>query len=455
MSFTISAPLAQAPEPDRLELQERAVIEVDDRGVITAVERGGSEAAARLAAGSRARGTHVEAPADALLIPGLVDTHNHAPQWPQLGTGLDMPLERWLFEHTFPLEARFSDLGFARPIWADLVAGLLAHGTTTAVYFASQDTAATTALAEAAADGGQRAYVGRVAMDHPDGTPPYYRDADAPAGIEASARSIAEIRAVDAGRRLVEPIITPRFTPACTDELLRGLGRLAAAEDVLVQTHCSESDWAHRYNLERYGVTDATALDGFGLLRRGTVLAHANHVTAADATRIAARSAGIAHCPLSNAYFANAVLPVRRLVAAGVLMGLGTDVAGGASPSLLHTAHEAVTASRVLEDGVDPARASGADRGVPGSRIDTTFAFWLATKGGADLLGAPVGLLVPGRRFDAVLVDTASRRGSLRTWPGIDNAERVLEKVVRLASPPDILDVWVDGRRVAGSRAEA
>lgn len=145
MSFTISAPLAQAPEPDRLELQERAVIEVDDRGVITAVERGGSEAAARLAAGSRARGTHVEAPADALLIPGLVDTHNHAPQWPQLGTGLDMPLERWLFEHTFPLEARFSDLGFARPIWADVVAGLLAHGTTTAVYFASQDTAATTA----------------------------------------------------------------------------------------------------------------------------------------------------------------------------------------------------------------------------------------------------------------------------------------------------------------------
>jgi cytosine/adenosine deaminase-related metal-dependent hydrolase len=61
-----------------------------------------------------------------------------------------------------------------------------------------------------------------------------------------------------------------------------------------------------------------------------------------------------------------------------------------------------------------------------------------------------VGLLEPGRRFDAVLVDAASRRGSLRTWPGVDDLERIVEKVVRLASPPDILDVWVDGRRVAG-----
>ncbi|HEX5826907.1 MAG TPA: amidohydrolase family protein [Candidatus Limnocylindrales bacterium] len=445
-ALVVSARLAQAPARDRLQLLD-AVIAVDEEGVILAVEEAGTTAAAALAASA---GTHEVAPDRALLLPGLVDLHVHAPQWPQLGTGLDLPLERWLFEHTFPLEARFADLEFARPVWADLVAGLLAHGTTTAVYHATQDVAASTALAEAAATGGQRAYVGRVAMDHPEGTVEWYRDASAAGGIAASARSVLEVRAVDAahgGRGLVRPIVTPRFSPACTDELLAGLGALAADTGALVQTHVSESDWAHAYNLERFGVTDSTALDRFGLLRHGTVLAHANHVTADDATLIAARGSGIAHCPLSNAYFANAVLPVRRLVGAGVRMGLGTDVAGGASPSLLHTAHEAVTVSRIRNDGTDERRPA-ADRGDAGASIDTTYAFWLATLGGAEVLGAPVGLLAPGRRFDAVLVDTASRRGSLRTWPGLDSRERVFEKVVRLASPPDIVRVWVDGREV-------
>jgi guanine deaminase len=444
MSVVVAARVMQTPEPDRLQVIDDAVIAVDDAGVITAVEAAASEAGHGLL---RSRADQVATPPDTVLIPGLVDLHVHAPQWPQLGTGLDLPLERWLFDYTFPLEARYADLAFARPIWADLVDGLLRHGTTTAIYFATVDLDATSALARAAADAGQRAYVGRVAMDHPAGTPAWYRDPSATAGVDASARSIDEIRGIDAGRGLVRPIITPRFTPACTDALLHGLGELAASTGALVQTHCSESDWAHGHALARFGATDSTALDAFGLLRTGTVLAHANHVTDADATIIRDRGAGIAHCPLSNAYFANAVLPVRRLVDRGVPVGLGTDVAGGASPSLLHQAHDAVTVSRLLADGVDQTKAP-AERGVPGSAIDTTFAFWLATLGGANVLRAPVGLLEPGRRFDAVLVDTTSRRGSLRIWPDLDPDERAFEKLVRLAGPADILGVWVDGRRV-------
>jgi guanine deaminase len=436
----------QTPAPDRLEILDDAVVAVGDDGVIAAVEASGSEAGRALL---DAPGEHHATPAGSVLLPGLVDLHVHAPQWPQLGTGLDLPLERWLLEYTFPLEARYSDLAFARPVYDDLVGSLLGHGTTSVVYFATADIAATTLLAETAATQGQRAWVGRVAMDHPDGTPTWYRDASAAAGVDASARSIEEIRAMDAGRGLVQPIVTPRFGPACTDELLAGLGNLAAVEGVLVQTHCSESDWAHGYALDRWGTTDAAALDGFGLLRRGTVLHHANHITQADAALLRERGAGIAHCPLSNAYFANAVLPVRRLVAEGVAMGLGTDVAGGASPNLLRTAHEAVTVSRLLADGVDATRPA-AERGVPGSAIDTVLAFHLATAGGAALLGAPVGLLARGRRFDAVLVDTMSRRGSLRVYPALDSPERVFEKVVRLAGPADITTVWVDGRQVVG-----
>ena len=445
MTTVVVASVLQTPDPSTLDAR-RVAIAFDDDGLITAVEpAGGPAAAAMQTAAHEVLVTDV----GTFLLPGLVDLHVHAPQWPQLGTGLDLPLADWLFTHTFPLEARYRDLGFAGRVWDDLVHTLVRHGTTTAVYFAANDVESATALAAAAVHAGQRAFVGRVAMDHPEGTPEWYRDHTAAAGVAASARSIDEIVAADGGRGLVRPIITPRFTPACTDALLGGLGELAAATGALVQTHCSESDWAHAYSLDRFGTTDTTALDSFGLLREGTVLAHANHLTDADAAIVVARRAGIAHCPLSNAYFANGVLPARRLLDRGVRIGLGTDVAGGASPSLWSQCHDAVTVSRMLADGADVGTPAGS-RGVPGSAIDTTTAFWLATLGGAEVLGLPVGLLAPGRRFDAVLVDPRAGAGAVRVWPEVDDDARVFEKIVRLVSPSDITEVWVEGRRLIG-----
>jgi guanine deaminase len=439
----VVATVMQTPDRSTLDIG-RVAIAFGDDGVIThVVPAHTDDAAALVAAATRVLITDV----GTYLLPGLVDLHVHAPQWPQLGTGLDLPLEEWLFAHTFPLEARYADLAFAASVWDDLVHTLVRHGTTTAVYFGTNDIDATTALAAASRRVGQRAYVGRVAMDHPDGTPEWYRDQSAEAGVAASARSIDEIVRVDGGRGLVQPIITPRFTPACTDALLTGLGELAAATGVLVQTHCSESDWAHGYAWERFGMSDTSALESFGLLRDATVLAHADHVSDDDASLLVARRAGIAHCPLSNAYFANAVLPTRALLDRGVRIGLGTDVAGGASPSLWSQCHDAVTVSRLLADGVDAQRPA-ADRGVAGSAIDAVTAFWLGTAGGAEVLGAPVGLLAPGRRFDAVLVDPRPAAGAVRVWSEVDDDVRVFEKIVRLTTPADIAGVWVDGVRL-------
>ncbi len=222
-----------APTPHALEVLAEVVVAVDADGDIAGVHpHGSAEADDALAAAGT---VHRLAPSQRLL-PGLVDLHIHAPQWPQLGTGLDLPLERWLFEYTFPLEARYADEAFARDVWAHMVPTLLAHGTTTAVYFASVHEPATLALAEQCVRSGQRAFVGRVAMDHPEGTPDWYRDADAAEGVAASRRSVEAIRAL--GSPLVQPIVTPRFIPACTDELLRGLGELAA------QTGARCSPWA-------------------------------------------------------------------------------------------------------------------------------------------------------------------------------------------------------------------
>ena len=423
------------PSPEALEVLADVVISVDAAGIIVAVvPQHSPDATDLLAAAATVR--HLT-PSQRLL-PGLVDLHIHAPQWPQLGTGLDLPLERWLFEYTFPLEARYADEGFAREVWAHMVPALLAHGTTTAVYFASVHEPATLALAEQCVRSGQRAFVGRVAMDHPDGTPDWYRDATAADGIAASRRSIDAIRAL--GGPLVQPIVTPRFVPACTDELLRGLGELAAETGALVQTHCSESDWEHGAVLQRYGVTDTHALQSMGLLREGTVLAHGNHLGDDDLATIRAAHAGVAHCPLSNVYFANAVLPVRHIMEAGVKLGLGTDIAGGAEPGLLHQCAIAVDSSQVLHE-----------HGVPESRIDVVRAFHLGTAGGADVLGLDVGRFQVGQQFDAIVVDTGSAGSpgsALRAWDGIDDHDRVFEKIVRLARPADIDTVWVSGRAV-------
>ncbi len=437
VSTTYLATIMQTPRRHQLEVSRNVRIEVADDGVIVSIE----------AVGAGAHADIVMEPST-VLLPGLVDTHIHAPQWPQLGTGLDLPLETWLFEHTFPLEAKLTDPGFAGQVWPDMVATLLAHGTTTAVYYATVSVETTTMLADACATAGQRALVGRVAMDHPDGTPTWYRDDTAAAGVAASAESIEQIRAL--GSVLVEPIITPRFAPACTDELLRGLGELAASTGVRVQTHCSESDWAHGYSFERFAMSDTAALDGFGLILDHTVLAHGDHLGDEDLSTLAVRGAGVAHCPLSNAYFANAVFPARRALEVGVRVGLGTDVAGGAQPGLLTQCADAVTMSRLLDEGVD-ARVAADERGVTGSRLTITDAFWMATAGGADLLGLPIGLLEVGRQFDAVAVDTARPGSPLRVWDGIDDDDRTFEKIVRLATPADITDVWVAGRRVAGT----
>ena len=382
------------------------------------------------------------------LLPGLVDTHIHAPQWPQLGTGLDIPLEQWLFDYTFPLEARYADAGFACDVWERMVPTLLAHGTTTAVYYSTIHEEATLRLAETCGHFGQRAFVGRVAMDHPEGTPEWYRDSSAGFGVEASARSVDAIRAL--GDALIEPIITPRFIPACSHEMLVGLGELAVRTGALVQTHCSESDWEHGYVIERYGKRDAEMLAEFGLIRRGTVLAHGDHLCDDDFDIIRGAGAGVAHCPLSNSYFANGVFPLRRAQERGVHVGLGSDVSGGPLPGLLPQCQHAVTASRMLEDGVDVALVPG-DRGVANSRVDVVAAFHAATLGGANMLGVPVGLIEPGRSFDAIVVNADSGESGLHYWDGIDDEARLFEKIVRLAGPSDITSVWVAGRRVAGA----
>jgi guanine deaminase len=175
-------------------------------------------------------------------------------------------------------------------------------------------------------------------------------------------------------------------------------------------------------------------------------LAHGNFIGAADAATIVAAGAGIAHCPLSNIYFSDAVFPLRRLLQQGMHVGLGTDISGGASPSILENARQAIIASRSLESGVDPT-LSRTERRTPDSRIDATTAFWLATAGGGIALDLPIGLFRAGFQFDAMVIDTRVPASNLRLEhspaPG-----QILQKIIYHAARSNIQSVWVANRRV-------
>lgn len=441
----LKATLFQAPVPGDIEAVEDALIVIGSDGVIADVLRPENSAYARRISDAQRANKLIETGRHHYLLPGFVDLHIHAPQFPQLGKALDVPLEVWLQQHTFPLEARYADPVYARGVYERLVDTLLANGTTSAVYFGTTHLEATSILAEICLAKGQRALIGKVAMDDPDQCPDYYRDADADTALSETQRFIETVQTMpgnDGG--LVHPVVTPRFIPSCTHALLEGLGDITRRTGCHVQTHCSESDWEHGFVLDRYGKTDSQALDDLGLLTRHTVLAHGNFITADDMALIRARGAGIAHCPLSNVYFSNAVFPLRRALEKGLRVGLGTDIAGGPSASLLDSCRSAVASSRLLEDGVNPTLPAG-ERGVEQSRIDFRHAFYLATAGGGDVLDLPIGQFKPGYQFDALLIDTGAAAGPIDIEAREETTDDRLQKIIMTATRANIAQTWVAG----------
>jgi guanine deaminase len=434
--------LIHTPVKGEVEIIEDALVTVDDHGTISSVASNTDDGVLDAA---RQDDPLVELEPGQYLLPGLIDLHIHAPQWPQLGKALHLPLNEWLQQCTFPLEAKYEDLAFARQSYESLVENLLANGTTTATYFGTVHLAANQLLADIAQQKGQRAVIGKVAMDNPDQCPDFYRDDSTRTGLDDTMAFIEYVHNLPGER--VQPAVTPRFIPSCTDEMLGELAKIAAEYGCHVQTHCSESDWEHQYVIDRHGINDTQSLDRFGLLTDKTVLAHSILINDEDMATIGARDCGIAHCPLSNLYLSHAVFPARKVLDLGLKAGLGSDIAGGASPSILHNCQVAVTASRALEDGVNPGIPAD-ERGTPGARIDFREAFWMATAGGASALGLKVGRFAAGYEFDAIVVDTTVTDSNLLVWGGMDTPDDILQKIIYSASRNNIAQVWVQGRHV-------
>jgi guanine deaminase len=448
--MVVKGTLIHTPVLGDVEIIEEALVAIDDSGQISSVRAPGSADYANDVKSAAAKNELFELTGDQYLLPGLVDLHIHAPQWPQLGKALHLPLYDWLQQCTFPLEAKYDDLEFARQNYESLVDNLLANGTTTATYYGTVHLQATQLLADICLAKGQRAVVGKVAMDNEDECPDFYRDRSTTSGLDDTRALIEYIRNLSGnefGRVL--PAVTPRFIPGCTDEMLQGLGSVTSEYDCHVQTHCSESDWEHDYVIERHGVNDTQSLDRFRLLTDKTVLAHSNLVSDADMATSKARRSGIAHCPLSNVYFSNAVFPVRRALDLGLNVGIGTDISGGPNPSILHNCQASVNSSRLLEEGVDSTIPAN-ERGTPNSRIDYLEAFWMATAGGAKALGLKVGQFAAGYHFDAIVVDANVGDTNLQVRGDSSSPQDMLQKIIYCAERRNITNVWVQGKMVKG-----
>ncbi|MEH6907295.1 guanine deaminase [Neobacillus drentensis] len=382
------------------------------------------------------------------FLPGFVDLHVHAPQWAQSGTALDIPLYDWLNTYTFPLESKFSDLDFAKDVYEDVVSTLLSNGTTTALYFATVHKEASLLLAEICAEKGQRGLVGKVVMDNPEQNPDYYRDADTKTALADTEEFILAVnKLAKSAKQGVYPVVTPRFIPSCTDDALKGLGELAEKYDTYVQSHCSESDWEHGYVKNRFGKNDAFALQEFGLLGEKSVMAHCNFLDDADADLFAATGTAVCHCPISNAYFANSVIPIAHLHSKGVEIGLGTDISGGFSPSLFDNVRQAVIVSRMLEDGVN-STLPAEERGVANSRITINEAFFFATAGGGVSLNLPIGRLEENYAWDVQIIDTSVPNAKLPLYHANEDLFDIFQKIIYLARPENIREVWVQGVKV-------
>ncbi|KAM0608686.1 hypothetical protein D7B24_008909 [Verticillium nonalfalfae] len=336
------------------------------------------------------------------FFPGFIDTHVHASQYPNVGIFGKSTLLDWLNTYTFPLESSLKDLSKARRVYTACVRRTLAHGTTTSAYYATVDVAATNLLADICLDIGQRAFIGRVCMDHKDMCPSYYRDESAEASLQATEASIAHIRAIDPSYDLVTPILTPRFAPSCTSDAMHGLAALHRDTGLPIQTHISENEGEIALVKSMFpdSASYAAVYDDHGLLTKRTILAHAVHLTEEEADLVAARGSGVSHCPASNSALTSGAARVRWLWEKGVEVGLGTDMSGGYSPSILEAARQSSLVSRHvamgLPDGTEKERA----------KLTAEEALFLGTRGGATILGleSAVGGFEVGKQFDAQLV---------------------------------------------------
>lgn len=363
---------------------------------------------------------------DMLIVQSFCDMHLHAPQYPNLGLGLDKPLVEWLDHYTYPLEARYADPEYARKVYRRLAKDLVRNGTTRVSMFSSLHTDATIVLMEELEKAGVTGYVGKVNMDR-NGSEILQ---------ETTEESMREtLRWLEESSRFtkVRPILTPRFTPSCTDELMVFLGELASERDLPVQSHLSENfeeiEWVSelRPSCDEYWETYRES----GLWTDRTLMAHCVHSSDRELRAIRDYGVTAVHCTSSNTNLISGVMPLRKMLDSGIKVVLGSDISGGTIMNGFDIVADVVRTSK-MRSVIDNWETAP---------VMETEAWYLATSAAASWFGAGPGF-AEGDRLHAVVVDDS---GLMKK--GLSVSER-FQRLFYKRQPYAIRAVWSDGKPV-------
>ena len=362
-----------------------------------------------------------------LIIPGMVDLHLHAPQYAYRGTKMDLPLLDWLNSNTFPEEAKYEDMNYAKAAYKNFVEDLKESPTTRAVIFATLHKEATLCLMDLLEKSGLETMVGKVNMDR--NSPDYLTEHSAEEALENTRNWL---QAIPKDYRHCHPILTPRFTPTCSDALMEGLGKIKKEKGIPLQSHLSENKaeiaWVKELcpDTKNYG----ESYDRYGLLQH-SVMAHCVHTREDELELLKERECYICHCPQSNTNLQSGVAPVKYFLEKGAKLGLGTDVAGGANLSMFRAITDAIHVSKLrscllLEDAA----------------ITVEEAFFMASLSGGGFFGK-VGSFLTGYEADFLVYER--KRESIREESLLERLEMLLyteKELFRMKAK------FVSGRRI-------
>lgn len=367
---------------------------------------------------------------NAIIMPGFIDAHIHYPQVEIIGSYGAQLLE-WLNKYTFPTEAKFNDEQHATTIAEFFIDELKRNGTTAASVYCTSAPESVDAIFQAAQEDNMLLLAGKMMMD-----------SHAPQSIlDTPQSSYEDSKALigrwhKKGRALYT--VSPRFALTSSPEQLE----LASAlfheyPDVRLQTHLSENkaEIARAMELypERSNYTDI--YDHYGLLDKRAIYGHAIHMSEGELRRFHETGATIAHCPTSNFFIGSGLFNIEATKQAPrpVTVGLGTDVGGGTSFSMLQTLSEAYKMAQLL-----------------GISMTATQGFYLATLGSAQALGIEdrVGTFKVGHDADIVILDPhATPLLKLRAQVA-DSLDELLFVLMICADDRAIKATYIAGERV-------
>jgi len=375
------------------------------------------------------------------VMPGMVDLHAHMPQLPNAGVGFALDLLTWLDRLTFPTERSWSDAAVAERLVPAIFGAFAAAGTTTVLAYGVVYEAAMDVSFRAAEAHGIRAILGKVMMDRGTYDPTIERSGILDRSLRESADLIGRWHGADAGR--LGYAVTPRFAVSCSAEMLRESAALARATGAWWQTHVSEDPFevAEVRRLFPDALDYVDVYDAAGGLGERSVLAHAIHLSDRELVRLVETGTRVAHCPASNLFIGAGIMPLARFLAAGLAVGLGSDVSGGPDASLFS----------VMRVGAYAQMARRSLAGEEGAILDPLDWLRMGTLEGARALGLGdvIGSLEVGKEADLIAVDPSAIAPLEGQRPDDDPLD-LMSRLIFRAHPDMVRAAWVRGRRLEG-----